>query len=185
MISSCPYISLAIISIPLSIPKKFPNHPYDYLARTKPVLSNTPLKDGHKYLPYLIRIELYGKMYEGGFNFNDKQLGHTDVQRMRKGQMGEQFWCGFVDCKDAGDIDDSTICCKLQELRTKYSHLPWGCSRYSRVNWYCETSYWRQSVGLPLLRQSTLCSGELKVGRIATIIGIAGGHHVGSKKSLI
>jgi hypothetical protein len=35
--------------------------------------------------------ELYVKMYDGSFNFNDKLLGHTDIQKMRRGQIGGQF----------------------------------------------------------------------------------------------
>jgi membrane dipeptidase len=104
-------IAIGTVSLPLSLwqPSKIPIDPHDYTARTKHVLSTTPLIDGHNDLPYIIRIELYGKMYDGGFNLNDKLLGHTDIQRMRKGQMGGQFWSVFVDCEEAAGIDDPTV----------------------------------------------------------------------------
>ncbi|TVY92880.1 putative dipeptidase [Lachnellula willkommii] len=106
-------LSAAAISLPLTslnyLMQPAPIDPHDYAARAKHVLSKTPLIDGHNDLPHLIRVELYGKMYDGTFNFNDKLLGHTDVQRMRKGQMGGQFWSVFVECPEAHvDIDDPT-----------------------------------------------------------------------------
>ena len=104
-------ISIAAVSVPLSYlqPGRVPIDPHDYAARTKHVLSTTPLIDGHNDLPYLIRVELYGKIYDGSLNLNDKLLGHTDVQRMRKGQMGGQFWSVYVDCEDGVGIDDPTV----------------------------------------------------------------------------
>jgi membrane dipeptidase len=104
-------ISIATLSVPFSFlqPAKFPVDPHDNAARTKHVLSTTPLIDGHNDLPHLIRIELYGKMYDGNFDANDKLLGHTDIQRMRKGQMGGQFWSVFVECEDAAGIDDPSV----------------------------------------------------------------------------
>lgn len=105
-------VAVGTISLPLSFlqPARVPIDPADYTARTKHVLSTTPLIDGHNDLPHLIRIELYGKMYDGTFNLNDKLLGHTDVQRMRKGQMGGQFWSVFVECEEPGvGIDDPSV----------------------------------------------------------------------------
>ena len=107
-------VTIAAISIPLTslnhLLKSEPIDPTNYAARAKDVLSKSPLIDGHNDLPHLIRIELYGKMCDGTFNFNDKLLGHTDVQRMRKGQMGGQFWSVFVECPEADvGIDDPTV----------------------------------------------------------------------------
>jgi membrane dipeptidase len=107
-------LSIGIISLPLTglnyLLQPAPIDPHDYAARARDVLSKSPLIDGHNDLPHLIRIELYGKMYDGSLNFNDKLLGHTDVQRMRKGQMGGQFWSVFVECPEAHvEIDDPTV----------------------------------------------------------------------------
>lgn len=111
-------LAVGTISLPLTFlqPAKISIDPTDYAARTKHVLSTTPLIDGHNDLPHLIRIELYGKMYDGTFNFNDKLLGHTDVQRMRRGQMGGQFWSVFVECEEPGvGIDDPSVSLRYQK----------------------------------------------------------------------
>lgn len=91
--------------------------PTDYAARTRKVLSETPLIDGHNDLPYLIRVELKNRIYSG-FDFSKKLLGHTDLQRMRKGQVGGQFWSAYVQCPGVvnpelykqENLDQPTVC---------------------------------------------------------------------------
>lgn len=68
-------------------PAELPIDPIDFAARTKRALSQTPLIDGHNDLPYLIRVELRNKIYDG-FDLKHKLLGHTDIQRMGAGQVG-------------------------------------------------------------------------------------------------
>ena len=94
-------------------PFEKPIDPKNYALRAERIVSSTPLIDGQNDLPHIIQIELYGKMTDGKFNFNDKLLGHTDVQRMRKGQMGGQFWSVFVECAAVGNINDPTVSWRL------------------------------------------------------------------------
>ncbi|KUJ11264.1 uncharacterized protein LY89DRAFT_710354 [Mollisia scopiformis] len=163
--------AIGAISLPLSMwqPSKTPIDPLDYTARTKHVLSTTPLIDGHNDLPHLIRIELYGKMCDGTFNFNDKLLGHTDVQRMRKGQMGGQFWSVFVECEEEVGIDDPTWIVRdtLEQIDIARRFI----EEYPSVFQYCDTPR---------------CAREAhKAGRIASMIGIEGGHQVGNSLGAI
>ncbi len=44
--------------------------PLDYAARTRRLLSQTPLIDGHNDLPYLIRLQLNNKIYNQRFSFS-------------------------------------------------------------------------------------------------------------------
>ena len=78
-----------------------PIDPTDYAARTKRVLKQVPLIDGHNDLPWMLRVELHNRIYDGKFNPRQKLLGHTDVQRMRQGMMGGQFWSVYVHCDAA------------------------------------------------------------------------------------
>lgn len=46
--------------------------PLDFRSRTARVLTTTPLVDGHNDLPYLLRIELKNKIYNGStFSFGE------------------------------------------------------------------------------------------------------------------
>lgn len=60
--------------------------------------SLTSLIDGHNDLPWQLRIELHNRIYDGRVDFEKKLLGHTDIQRMRQGLVGGQFWSVYVDC---------------------------------------------------------------------------------------
>jgi membrane dipeptidase len=103
-------ISLATLIAPAIYLRAFfqqselPINSTDYAARTRRVLSQTPFIDGHNDLLYLIRVELKNKIY-GGFNLSQKLLGHTDLQRMRTGQVGGQFWTCYVQCPGVVDTE--------------------------------------------------------------------------------
>lgn len=70
------------------------------------VLYDVPLVDGHNDLPYNL-YKLLGNQL-GGFKFDSNLLldpvwgpyasSHTDLPRLRTGQVGGQFWVAYVPC---------------------------------------------------------------------------------------
>lgn len=56
------------------------------------------LIDGHNDLPWQLRIELQNRIYDNKVDLTQRLLGHTDLLRMRQGQVGGQFWSVYVDC---------------------------------------------------------------------------------------
>ena len=80
--------------------REMPVNPADYAERTRRVLNTTPLIDGHNDLPWQLRVELHNRIYDNNFDPTSHLLGHTDLQRIRKGQMGGQFWSVYVDCDE-------------------------------------------------------------------------------------
>lgn len=92
--------------------------PTDYAARTKHVLSTTPLIDGHNDLPYLIRTELKHQIYNDRFTFNTGLLSNTDRKKLRDGMVGGQFWSAYIHCpKDSETkkdvpLDEATVSSK-------------------------------------------------------------------------
>ncbi|PMD38578.1 hypothetical protein L207DRAFT_568196 [Hyaloscypha variabilis F] len=141
-----------------------PIDPKNYALRAERILSQTPLIDGHNDLPHIIQIELYGKMTDGKFNFNDKLLGHTDVQRMRKGQMGGQFWSVFVECAAVEKINDPTWV--VRDTLEQIDIARRSIGEYPEVFEYCP--------------DAKSARRAFKKGRIASMIGIEGGHQVGN-----
>lgn len=92
-----------------------PVDPTNYAERTRRVLKTTPsvtihaglevlvnisysLIDGHNDLPWQLRIELHNRIYDGRVDLEKRLLGHTDLQRMRAGMVGGQFWSVYVHC---------------------------------------------------------------------------------------
>lgn len=83
--------------------------PRDYAARTKHVLSTTPLIDGHNDLPLLIREQLHNRLYDNRFTFEKGLLSHTDETKMRHGQLGGQFWSVYIPCNETDVTDDPNV----------------------------------------------------------------------------
>jgi hypothetical protein len=84
----------------------------DYAARTRHVMSTTPLIDGHNDMPALIRVELKNHIYDKRFTFREGLLSTTDLVKLRTGRVGGQFWSAFVPCVNemADDFNVPTVC---------------------------------------------------------------------------
>lgn len=83
----------------------------DYAGRTKHVLSTTPLIDGHNDLPYILRQELKNRIYDPRFDFRGHLLSHTDLSKIRTGQLGGQFWSVYIECAAEGvpQLEEPTV----------------------------------------------------------------------------
>ena len=58
------------------------------------VLATTPLVDGHNDLPWEIRNS--AGMDVGAYDLRGRTTGHTDLERLRAGGVGAQFWSVYV-----------------------------------------------------------------------------------------
>jgi membrane dipeptidase len=69
------------------------------LARVDRVLRRTPLIDGHNDLPWAIREDHGNDLDNIDLNADTRRLTpplHTDIQRLRQGRLGAQFWSVYV-----------------------------------------------------------------------------------------
>lgn len=151
-------------------PGQEPIDPTDYAERTRRVLKTTPLIDGHNDFPLMLRIELHNRIYDGRFDFSKKLLGHTDLQRMRQGMVGGQFWSVYVDCDEKQthfDAPSWTIRDTLEQIDITRRFI----KEHPKDLEYCDTA--------ACVRKA------FKSGRIASMIGIEGGHQVGSSIATI
>ncbi|KAI1628917.1 putative dipeptidase [Exophiala viscosa] len=143
--------------------------PLDYQGRTERLLSTTPLIDGHNDLPYLLRLELKNKIYdEVKFTFRESLAGHTDLQRMKKGKVGGQFWSVFVECPDIVQLDDPN-----HAVRDTFEQIDVAkriISRYDELH-YCETS--------------SCVPAAFRAGKVPSMLGAEGLHQAGSSIALI
>lgn len=73
--------------------------PTEYLLRAQCILRGTPLIDGHNDFPFILRQQLKFEIY--GQDFATLDVGsHTDITKIKKGQLGGQFWSVFVPCSE-------------------------------------------------------------------------------------
>jgi membrane dipeptidase len=75
-----------------------------YLARAKRVLRQTPLIDGHNDLPWRIREDSIARGNVDAYDLRKRAPGHTDLDRLRKGMVGAQFWSVYIpgEWRDSG-----------------------------------------------------------------------------------
>ncbi len=73
------------------------------LDRAVRVLRSTPLIDGHNDLPWAIREHEMRPRDVEAYDLRNRTAGHTDLDRLRQGMVGGQFWSVYV----PGEIRDS------------------------------------------------------------------------------
>jgi membrane dipeptidase len=129
-------------------------------ARIDRVLRKTPLIDGHNDLAEQLR-ENYGLKVEGLASGSDqwkpKPLA-TDMARLRQGRVGGQFWSVYIPSEVTGDaairetIEQIDIVKRLVKAYPKDLALAGTADEVVRIH---------------------------KSGRVASLIGIEGGHQIG------
>jgi membrane dipeptidase len=75
-----------------------------YLARAKRILRETPLIDGHNDLPWRIREDSIARGNVDAYDLRKRTPGHTDLDRLKKGMVGAQFWSVYTpgEYRDSG-----------------------------------------------------------------------------------
>lgn len=66
------------------------------LARAQQVLRESPLIDGHNDLPWAIRTNAAAPHDVEAYDLRTRTPGHTDLERLKAGQLGGQFWSVYV-----------------------------------------------------------------------------------------
>ena len=73
------------------------------LARARRILASTPLIDGHNDLAWAIREDSTAPMDVAAYDLRKRTRGHTDLDRLKKGMIGGQFWSIYI----PGEVRDS------------------------------------------------------------------------------
>jgi membrane dipeptidase len=129
-------------------------------ARIDRILKATPLIDGHNDLPEQLR-ENYKMSVEGLASSSDRRSPNplmTDMARLHQGRVGGQFWSVYIDSSIHGDeairqtIEQIDIVDRLVKAYPDDLALAYTADDVARVH---------------------------KGGRVASLIGIEGGHQIG------
>ena len=158
MTAKAPFLLAAaiLLSSPAMAQKIEPN----VQARIDRVLRATPLIDGHNDLPEQLR-ENYSLSIEGLASGTDQRPGHplmTDMARLHQGRLGAQFWSVYIPSEVTGDnairdtIEQIDIVKRLVKAYPKDLELARTADDIVRIH---------------------------KSGKIASLIGIEGGHQIG------
>jgi membrane dipeptidase len=127
------------------------------LAHARKILASTPLIDGHNDLAWAIREDSAAPMDVAAYDLRKKTRGHTDLERLKKGMIGGQFWSIYVpgEAKDLG---------------------------YARIQLEQFDIARRMIAAYPDRLQLALSSQDVrdafKHGKIGSLLGMEGGHAI-------
>ena len=144
----------------------------DYSARVAQVLKQTPLIDGHNDLPWEIRERFHSKLTTIDLSKDTSSLPvpaggialMTDISRLRHGGVGGQFWSVFVPVDMQGPVavqatlEQIDIVRQMAERYPQDFELAYTAADVHRIH---------------------------KAGRIASLIGIEGGHQINNSLSVL
>ena len=128
-----------------------------YLARAKRILSQTPLIDGHNDLPWRIREDSIARGNVDAYDLRRRTPGHTDLDRLRKGMIGAQFWSVYT----PGEYRDSGYArVQLEQIEIARRFI----AKYPDQ--------------LALALSANDIRRDFKQGKIGSLLGLEGGHAI-------
>src|SRR5258706_884155 len=128
-----------------------------YLARAKRILSQTPLVDGHNDLPWRIREDSIARGNVDTYDLRKHTPGHTDLDRLKKGMVGAQFWSVYT----PGEYRDSGYArVQLEQIDIARRFIAKSPDR------------------LALALSAEDIRRDFKQGKIGSLLGLEGGHAI-------
>jgi membrane dipeptidase len=125
------------------------------LEHARALLRSTPLIDGHNDLPWAIRTAQGAPRDVAAYDLRERTPGMTDLERLKQGQLGAQFWSIYVD----GEMKDSGYArVQLEEFDIARRMI----ARYPDR--------------LSLALTADDIERDAKRGRLASLLGMEGGH---------
>jgi membrane dipeptidase len=128
----------------------------DPLSRARGVLARTPVFDGHNDLPWEIRRSDSAPMDVEAYDLDAPVPGHTNLELLRAGGVGAQFWSVYI----PGEYADSGFA-RLQLEQIDLARR--------MIDRYPE---------LVLAGTADEVEAAMSEGRIASMLGVEGGHAI-------
>jgi membrane dipeptidase len=135
-------------------------------------LKAAPVWDGHNDVP--IQLRSRRKNVLGDFNFTDTSatadpangeiMMQTDLKRLRAGKVGTQFWSVYV---SSALSEPQAVQATLEQIDVTKRLI----ARHPRDLAYCENS--------------ACVEKALKAGKIASLLGMEGGHSIGGSLAVL
>ncbi|KAI0362127.1 hypothetical protein OH77DRAFT_1416345 [Trametes cingulata] len=134
------------------------------------VLRSSPVIDGHIDLPILARSEYRNNVSE--IDLSRPFYGHVDIPRLREGKVGGFFWSVYVDCPgdDAGD-DFLNATWRVRDTLEQIDVAKLLIDKYSDT--------------FSLALGSKDVKKAISRGKIASLLGIEGGHQLGNSIAVL
>lgn len=134
------------------------------LVRARALLSRVPLIDGHNDLAWTIREFKAAPGDVAAYDLRGRTAGHTDLPRLRAGQVGAQFWSVYVP-GDRGP--DEAVRVQLEQIDLARRMV----ARYPEA--------------LLLVGSADELERAFAGGKVASLLGAEGGHVIADSLALL
>ncbi|MCX4748660.1 dipeptidase [Kitasatospora sp. NBC_01287] len=131
----------------------------DQLDRARTLLAAAPVVDGHNDLPWAMRNQAGYDLDAIDLAADQRGRLHTDLDRLRAGGVGAQFWSVFVSANLSGDTAVSATLEQIDFVRALVDRFP---------------------DRLRLALSADDMEAARAEGRIASLMGAEGGHSINS-----
>jgi membrane dipeptidase len=126
------------------------------LKHARRLLRDVILVDGHNDLPWAVRSDKQAKGDVALYDLRGKVSGHTDIERLRRGGLGAQFWSVYI----PGELPGGFARTQLEQIDIARQII----ARYPET--------FRLASTVAEIRAAH------RNGRIASLLGIEGGHAI-------
>ena len=127
------------------------------LDRARRILKASPLVDGHNDLAIVIREDAKAPGDVAAYDLRKRTSGDTDLDRLRRGQVGAQFWSVYI----PGEIKDSGYAkVQLEQIDIARRII----ERYPEA--------------LKLATSASEVTAAFREGKIGSLLGMEGGHAI-------
>jgi membrane dipeptidase len=150
-------LRLLLVLFPASVGVAAAQQADEHLERARRILAETPLIDGHNDLPWAIREFADAPRSVDTYDITQTAPGHTDLDRLRAGMLGAQFWSVYIP-SDYGDSGFARV--QLEQIDIARQFI----AKYS--------GYFEMAEGASDIER---IFGE---GKIASMLGVEGGHAI-------
>ncbi|XKL63748.1 hypothetical protein PGB90_006112 [Kerria lacca] len=168
----CLVISACISESESDLPSSSSLGPEGRLDVVRAILQEVPLVDGHNDLPWNLKKFVHNQLYKVNLSadlrfvepWSKSKWSHTDLQRMKIGMVGAQFWSAFVPCETQYK---NAVTLTLEQIDV--------IKRFVKI-YKDELEFVTSAAGV---REAH------KRGRIASLIGLEGGHSLGDSLGVL
>jgi membrane dipeptidase len=159
------FLALAVAILPLVVLSgQTPTDPI--VERARRLLRDTPVIDGHNDYPWEIRQRAQGDLSKLDMRVPQPAI-MTDLPRLKAGGVGGQFWSVYVPSPPPGTDPATSVTQTLEQIDVVHRMV----ARYPDA--------------LALALTADDIERAMKQGRIASLIGMEGGHSINSSLAVL